>query len=157
MDGEQRLTSESISEAQMAERPVLDQINLVVTDMDASLAFYRRIGVDIPERDPKWDAHHRSANIGGGLDFDLDSTPFAKDWNAGSRGPACVVGFKVSSSEAVDALYAELTGAGYRGQQPPFDAFWGSRYAVVEDPDGNPVGFMGPRDPAKRWDIDPPS
>ncbi len=31
--------------------------------------------------------------------------------------------------------YAELTSAGYRGRQPPFDAFWGARYAIVADPD----------------------
>jgi catechol 2,3-dioxygenase-like lactoylglutathione lyase family enzyme len=139
------------------ERPVLDQINLVVSDMEASLEFYRRLGVDIPDRDPKWDAHHRSANAGGALDFDLDSARFAEDWNEGSRGPACVVGFKVSSSAAVDSLYADLIDAGYRGQQPPFDAFWGARYAVIEDPDGNPVGLMGPRDETKLRDVQPPS
>ena len=139
------------------ERPVLDQVNLVVSDMDASLAFYRRLGVDIPDREPKWDAHHRSANIGGDLDFDLDSAEMAKDWNEGSRGPSCIVGFRLSSSEAVDALYADLTGAGYRGQQTPYDAFWGSRYAVVEDPDGNPVGLMGPMDVSLRRDVQPPS
>jgi uncharacterized glyoxalase superfamily protein PhnB len=138
-------------------RPVLDQINLVVRDMDASLAFYRRLGVDIPDRMPQWDPHHRSANVAGGLDFDLDSTASARDWNEGSRGSACVVGFKLASSDAVDALYADLTGAGYRGQQPPYNAFWGSRYAVVEDPDGNPVGLMGPMDVALRRDVQPPS
>lgn len=139
------------------ERPVLDQINLVVSDMDASLAFYRRLGVDIPDRMPQWDAHHRSANVAGGLDFDLDSAEFASQWNEGSRGPACVVGFKLASGEAVDTLYADLTGAGYRGQQSPYDAFWGSRYAIVEDPDGNLVGLMGPMDAARRRDIPPPS
>jgi hypothetical protein len=40
-------------------------------------------------------------------------------------------------------------GAGYEGQQPPYDAFTGARYAVVLDPDGNAVGLMGPIDPAK--------
>jgi catechol 2,3-dioxygenase-like lactoylglutathione lyase family enzyme len=141
----------------MAEqRPILDQINLVVGDMDASLAFYRRLGVDLPEYEPKWDAHHRSANSGG-LDFDLDSTPMAKEWNEGSRGPACVIGFRLPSSEAVDALYAELTGAGYRSQQQPYNAFWGARYAVIEDPDGNAVGLMGPRDAKLRRDVEPPS
>jgi hypothetical protein len=40
--------------------------------------------------------------------------------------------------------------AGYVGQQPPYDAFWGARYAIVEDPDGNPGGRMSPLDPARR-------
>jgi uncharacterized glyoxalase superfamily protein PhnB len=138
------------------ERPVLDQINLVVSDMDTSLAFYRRVGVDIPDQMPEWDPHHRTANVGG-FTFFLDSAPFTRDWNEGSRVPACVVGFKLGSSDAVDALYADLTGAGYHGQQPPYDAFWGSRYAVVEDPDGNGVGLMGPIDDARRRDVQPPS
>ena len=50
--------------------------------------------------------------------------------------------------EAVDALYAELVGAGHTGAQEPFDAFWGARYAVVVDPEGTHVGIMSPLDPA---------
>jgi catechol 2,3-dioxygenase-like lactoylglutathione lyase family enzyme len=140
------------------QRPVLDQINLVVRDMDASVAFYRRLGVDIPDRGPR-DAHHRPANVGG-LDFDLDSVAFAHQWDEGWRGPAggagCVIGFKVASREEVDRVYADLTGAGSRAQQPPYDAFWGARYAVIEDPDGNAVGIMSASDPAFRTDPGPP-
>ena len=33
-------------------------------------------------------------------------------------------------------------------QQEPYDAFWGARYAVVSDPDGNGVGIMSPVDDA---------
>ena len=60
------------------------------------------------------------------------------------------MGFSLPSREAVDERYAELTSAGYRGRQPPVDAFWGARYAVIEDPDGNHVGLMSPKDPARR-------
>jgi len=49
-----------------------------------------------------------------------------------------------------DLRRTELTAAGYRGQQRPYDAFFGARYAVVEDPDGNPVGLMSPVEPARR-------
>ena len=44
--------------------------------------------------------------------------------------------------EAVDETYRELTDAGHRARQPPYDAFWGARYAIVEDPDGNTVEFL---------------
>jgi hypothetical protein len=37
-----------------------------------------------------------------------------------------------------------------RGRQPPFDAFWGARYAIVADPDGNDVGLMSPIDESRR-------
>lgn len=43
-------------------------------------------------------------------------------------------------------LYAELTGAGYPGRSEPWDAFWGSRYAIVADADGNLVGLMSERE-----------
>ena len=39
---------------------------------------------------------------------------------------------------------AALTAAGYTGRQPPFDAFWGQRYATVLDPDGTPVDLFSP-------------
>lgn len=134
--------------------PRLDQINLIVSDMDATVAFYRRLGLDIPDTEPQWQEEHRSATAPGGIDLDLDSAAFARTWNAGlpetRRGGTVIVGFRLASREDVDIVYADMTGAGYRGQQAPYDAFWGSRYAVLEDPDGNSVGIMSPRDPAIR-------
>jgi catechol 2,3-dioxygenase-like lactoylglutathione lyase family enzyme len=122
---------------------VFDQVNLVVRDMDASVEFYRRLGVDIADTQPEWRAHHRTAADGTRADFELDSEGSARVWNQGSAGAGSfVLGFRAESRDAVDAVYAELVGAGYRGQQPPYDAFWGSRYAIVEDPDGNGVGIM---------------
>ncbi len=130
-------------------RPVLDQVNLVVRDMPAAVDFYRRLGLDIPDRGP-WDAHHRSAETSSAVDFDFDSTEFATKWNEGSRGVGVALGFKVSSRDEVDRLFTELTTAGHNAQQPPYDAFWGARYAIVEDPDGNPVGIMSPIDAERR-------
>jgi hypothetical protein len=51
--------------------------------------------------------------------------------------------------QAVDDRYAELTSAGYRGRQSPFDAFWGARDAIVADPDGNDVGLMSPAEDSR--------
>jgi catechol 2,3-dioxygenase-like lactoylglutathione lyase family enzyme len=140
----------------MADAPVFDQFNLVVSDMEASTAFYRRLGITIPDTDAKWQAHHRTAETSGGLDLDFDGDAFARVWDHGWKGGMGVLGFKVSTRERVDELYDDLTGAGYNGQQPPYDAFWGARYAIVEDPDGNPVGLMSPVDPARRSPQQPP-
>jgi catechol 2,3-dioxygenase-like lactoylglutathione lyase family enzyme len=132
-------------------RPQFDQINIVSSDMEASLAFYRRLGVNLPEANvwrTESGAHHASVRDGA-ADLDIDSAPFAAVWNRGWRGRSdlggrVVVGFGVSSREEVDRLFAELTGDGHKGLQPPFDAFWGARYAIVEDPDGIAVGLMSP-------------
>jgi uncharacterized glyoxalase superfamily protein PhnB len=86
------------------------------------------------------------------------SIAFAQRWNCGWKGQSklagrIVVGFSVESREAVDALYADLTGAGYKGLQPPRDAFWCARYAIIEDPDRIAVGLMSPISAERR---DPP-
>lgn len=134
----------------MPDGPQLDQLNLVVSDMEATVEFYRRLGLDIPDTDPDFQHHHRSVRLPGGIDFDIDSVEFARHWDKGWRAGAGVIGFKFSSREEVDAVYADLTSAGYRGQQEPYDAFWGARYAIVEDPDGNAVGLMSPIDANRR-------
>jgi uncharacterized glyoxalase superfamily protein PhnB len=134
------------------DRPVLDQINLVVHDMDAMVAFYAALGVEVEPAASPWDRHHRTLSTSGGLDLDLDSAAFAKSWNRGwpSGQAGAVIGFRVGSRETVDRLYLELTAAGHAGQQAPYDAFWGARYAIVTDPDGNSVGLMSPVDPERR-------
>jgi catechol 2,3-dioxygenase-like lactoylglutathione lyase family enzyme len=138
-------------------QPILDQVNLVVSDIEATVAFYSRLGLTIPDTDDAFQTHHRSAEVSGGADLDFDSTEFAQHWDKGWKtGVSVVVGFKVASRERVDAIYSDLTEAGYRGQQEPYDALWGARYAIVEDPDDNAVGIMSPVDPARRSDPDFP-
>jgi len=140
--------------------PRQDQLNIVSDDLEASIAFYRRLGVEIPEervwRTPSG-IHHVSASEteSSTVSLDLDSTAFARIWNIGWRGRQdlrgrVVVGFKLPSRGAVDLTYVDLTGAGYTGLQAPYDALWGSRYAIVEDPDGIAVGLMSPRSPEHR-------
>lgn len=142
-------------------KPILNQINLVSGDLDASIAFYRRLGVEIADaavwRTPTG-AHHASAadpSADQTIDFDLDSAAFAQMWNAGWKGRAdlrgrVVVGFGVPTRAAVDDVFRDMTGAGYRALQEPHDAFWGARYAIIEDPDGIAVGVMSPVSPDKR-------
>jgi len=138
----------------MAPAIVLHQLNLVSADVAASVAFYRRIGLIPREGPPEWRAHHVTLERpGGAIELELDSAAFAQRWDRGWRGGSggrVVIGFQVAGRGEVDRLCAELAGAGHRVQQPPYDAFWGARYAVVEDPDGNPVGLMSPIDPARR-------
>ena len=138
------------------DKPVLNQLNLVVRDMEAAVRFYRRLGLAIPDLAvTRSGGHHLEIEMPNGMSLELDSMALAKRYNAGWReatGGGCrsVIGFALPSRDAVDARYGELTAAGYVGQQPPIDAFWGARYAIVEDPDGNHVGLMSPIDPARR-------
>ena len=126
--------------------PLLSQLNLPVGDMEASLGFYRGLGLSV---DAEPGAEHVAIRFPGGMLLELDSAGFVRQWDsgyAGSRGGSAVIGFAVASREAVDTTYQALLGAGGRPRQRPYDAFWGARYAIVDDPDGNPVGLMSPID-----------
>lgn len=125
-------------------QPVLNQINLVVRDMDATVAFYRRLGLKIHAAAGDF---HVSVRFSNGMLLELDSAAFVPQWDSawsGSTGGSTVIGFVLPSRERVDALFADLVVAGYRGHQRPYDAFWGARYAIVDDPDGNAIGLMSP-------------
>jgi catechol 2,3-dioxygenase-like lactoylglutathione lyase family enzyme len=133
--------------------PDLHMLNLVVVDIEASIEFYRRLGV-VGTDSPAVAGGHVALRTPGGFSLELDTAESARLWHAAfRRDPASVgvvVGFALESRQAVDRRYAELTSAGYLGRQPPFDAFWGARYAIVADPDGNDVGLMSPIEEAWR-------
>ncbi len=120
----------------------LDVIGLVVTDMAATLAFYRRLGLDIPADADS--APHAEVPLPGGLRLTFDTvevmTSFDPEFTpaAGSTSLA----FLADSPQNVDAAYQDLIAAGYHGHLPPWDAFWGQRYAVVHDPDGRTVDLF---------------
>lgn len=133
-------------------RTIFNQINLIAGNLDATLAFYRHLGLDLedPARTAEGEPFHANSRGAGGS-LEADSPAFARVWNQGWKDEAdlagrVVVGLRVEDRAAVDRLYGEIVAAGHKGLQPPFDAFWGARYAVVEDPDGVAVGLMSPRD-----------
>jgi uncharacterized glyoxalase superfamily protein PhnB len=91
----------------------------------------------------------------GGLVVHFDSEALARVYDGGWKEPSGmgtrnVLSFKVSSREEVDRIHERLTALGHRSSQAPYDAFWGARYAIVEDPDGNHVGIMSAPDPSRR-------
>lgn len=133
--------------------PDLHMLNVVVRDMATSLDFYRRLGVVVSEGQDV-SAPHVQLRMPGGFSLELDTAASAQLWHAGWRADSSsvgvVIGFALPSREEVDRRYGELTAAGYVGRQPPFDAFWGARYAIVADPDGNDVGLMSPLDESRR-------
>ena len=61
-----------------------------------------------------------------------------------ARGGRTGLAFSLPDAGGVDALHAELIAAGDQSAVAPFDAFWGQRYAVVHDPDGNEVSLFAP-------------
>lgn len=135
----------------MTAQPIFTGVNVVVADMDRSLAFYRLLGLDVNAVPIAWPpgtgGRHATASSTEGPHVEFDNTELARIWGHAGLAPGTpVIGFSFESREQVDATYAELVAAGYRGRLDPYDAFFGARYAIVDDPDGHPIGLMGPID-----------
>ncbi len=126
--------------------PVLpDMVGLTVRDMAASLRFYRLLGLDIPEEGA--DQAYVEVITPNGYRISWNSLEMVKgfdpDWQE-PVGQRLGLAFKCDSPTEVDALYARVVAAGFASHKPPWDAFWGQRYAVVFDPDGSKVDLFAP-------------
>jgi catechol 2,3-dioxygenase-like lactoylglutathione lyase family enzyme len=123
----------------------LDLIGIVARDMRASLEFYRRLGLDIPEGAE--DEAHAEATTPSGLRVAWDAAELIRqidpEWTDPSGGHRVALAFLCPDPASVDAKYEELAALGY-GHKDPWDAFWGQRYASVKDPDGNQVDLFAP-------------
>jgi len=127
--------------------PKIALFGLITDDLPRTLAFYRRLGVEIPaEADEQ---PHVEVTLPGGLRLAWDTVEtirsFDPEWAPPTGGHRFAIAFEYPEPAAVDQAYAELVAAGYHGQLAPWDAFWGQRYAVVHDPDGNAVDLFAAR------------
>lgn len=123
----------------------IDMIGIVVTDMVRALPFYRLLGLAIPEGAEKED--HVELTTPNGYRIAWDSEAMIRgidpDW-VEPQGHRIALAFKCDSPFDVDMLYKQITDAGYTGYHAPWDAFWGQRYATVNDPDGNQIDIFAP-------------
>ena len=119
--------------------PRFTMVVLLVDDLPRSLAFYRRLGVVFPAGADE----RRDVQVPLGDDHQLViSTTFARndpDRQSPSGGSRIMLEFFVDGDEAVDAKYAELTEAGFRGRRQPWRTNFGAYMGLVDDPDGNTV------------------
>jgi catechol 2,3-dioxygenase-like lactoylglutathione lyase family enzyme len=127
-------------------KPSFALFRIVTASIPASLAFYRRLGLDLPAGLDN--APHAETALPGGLRLAWDNAEmvrsFDSGWTAPSGGHRVALAFACADPADVDQLYTELTEAGYPGRVKPWDAPWGQRYAVVQDPDGNAVELLAP-------------
>ncbi len=124
--------------------PELNAIGIVVSDMAASIRFYRLLGLDMPETP---DEGHIEAPQPNGTRLMLDSEEVVKsfqaDWSR-ETGNQVSLAFQCDSPAGVDEVYGRVTGGGFEGEKEPWDAFWGQRYALLRDPDGVEVNLYAP-------------
>lgn len=121
----------------------LNQVTLPCTDLDASVAFYRKLGFRQIVSTPP---HYARFECGSGATFSLHLTP----------GPlpesGVVVYFEV---EALDDAVAWLVAEGIDFDSLPADQPWLWREATLRDPAGNRLClyFAGPNRRNPPWRI----
>lgn len=130
------------------------KISIIATRFAETLAFYQRLGLDFPRliSEPS-ETRHASAQNGEtafAVDNDALARLYTAEWRGQHPGHSVLLTAQCASRNDVDTLYQEMVSAGYDAIQPPYDAFWGARFAIVADPEGNPVGLESPADEAYR-------
>ncbi|MGC4932984.1 VOC family protein [Gordonia sp. DT30] len=121
-------------------RPVLDAVSVVVGDMAATIAFYSRLGLRF---EPGAEQAPHAETSAGSMRVLFDTRAviesFMPGWTPPAGGHRLALAFACASPADVDRDHKALVAAGYRSVLDPFDAPWGQRYAVIADPDDNPV------------------
>jgi predicted lactoylglutathione lyase len=112
---------------------------LEVRDLPASIAFYRCLGLDLP--DPLADRPVVIHRMGSGVSL-LLTTSFASRydpaWKRPTGGYQQLLEFYVGDDAAVDQRWTHLVDAGYHSRMPPTKTI-GPYAAMIDDPDGNVV------------------
>lgn len=120
-------------------------VGVVASDMAATLTFLRHLGLDVPA-DADTEPHVEVPLGGLTLAVDTDDTirSFDPTYVPPVGGGRMGLAFACASPADVDAAFADLVAAGYDAHLPPWDAFWGQRYASVTGPDGLAVDLFAP-------------
>lgn len=114
----------------------LDMVGIVVSDMAKAIEFYGVLGFKVIG-EPK-QAYVELANQG--IRISLNT----RDMIAGiygfvpeSQGDKIELAFLCETPAEVNEVTAAIKLAGYEVFKEPWDAFWGQRYAIIKDLDGN--------------------
>ena len=126
----------------------LYMVGVIVSDMSRATEFYRRLGLDVPEGA---EAEGHVEIKMSGLTFFLSTKEANARWDPARKdvtgeGYRIVLEFYLESHDVLDAKYEELTGFGYVGHCAPYDVTPSTRFAMVDDPDGNTILLSAFRD-----------
>lgn len=121
--------------------PQLDAIGIIASDLEATLRFYRTLGLEFAA----FGEGHHEATMASGFRLMIDDVATIESFSSyepATGGRNVALAFGCAAPAEVDEFTTALGAAGGVVHVEPFDAPWGQRYATVHDTDGNPVDLF---------------
>ncbi|WP_376096364.1 SDR family NAD(P)-dependent oxidoreductase [Roseomonas sp. CCTCC AB2023176] len=120
-------------------------VDIVVSDMARALAFYRLLGLPVPEGQEQAFQVEVPTSAGYSIGFVAEeAVRRANGTWVEPVGQRIALAFRCDTPAEVNSTYAALAAAGHPGTKEPWDVFWGQRCAFLRDPDGNRVDLFAP-------------
>ncbi|HYF28778.1 MAG TPA: VOC family protein [Candidatus Paceibacterota bacterium] len=122
-----------------------DAVEVTSTNIPKTIQFYSLLGFSFPEYTGQ--QHVDAVTEAGGVRFMIDDATMMQGilGYAPKPGNHASIAINCGTPDQVDATVAAVKEAGFAIAKEPWDAFWGQRYAVVEDPDGYLVDLYASR------------
>jgi catechol 2,3-dioxygenase-like lactoylglutathione lyase family enzyme len=118
----------------------LNAVGVTSKDFAKTLKFYTLLGFDFEVKEAE--AHHiESKTSNGSCKLMIDDPQIVHDIIGEDPRPSNCSAFALefTTPKEIDAICKSVAAEGFKIVKEPWDAFWGQRYAIVEDPDGYKV------------------
>lgn len=120
----------------------LDMIGIIAKDMKKSLDFYRTLGLNIPE-DIEAEDYYEVEKEGIRISFNSQKMHDGIYGDLGkAAGQRLELAFLCDNMVSLNETHERMKAAGYTIFKEPWDAFWGQRYCIIEDCDGNLISLF---------------
>lgn len=118
----------------------IDAVGVSSTDLRKTAAFYGLLGFQFPEFGDD-EEHLEPLTPDGSARLMIDKASLLEGILGQAPQPGNHSSFAIQydTPGEVDAVAAVVRAAGHAVPKEPWDAPWGQRYAIVEDPDGYKV------------------
>mgnify|MGYP000716393442 CR=1 FL=1 len=115
----------------------LNAVGVSSKHLKRTLAFYKILRFEFPDLKEK-DQHIESINNKSSTKLMIDKVELVKEIMGENPKPGNHSSFAVQydSPHEIDEVVNRLRKENFKVVKEPWDAFWGQRYAIVEDPDG---------------------
>jgi uncharacterized glyoxalase superfamily protein PhnB len=118
----------------------LNAVGVTSTNLKKTTQFYSLLGFQFPKFGAD-EQHVESIPQKGEAKLMIDHQAMIKEILGETPQPGNHSSFAVQydSANELDEVFQKAKAAGFKVVKAPWDAFWGQRYAILEDPDGYKV------------------